>query len=79
MANGLLSGKYHKNSIFPKNYRRSHLPLFNGTLYHEALETIKELKVRASCDDMSISQYSINWALSQLNVLSAIVGIKTSQ
>jgi len=53
--------------------------LFNGTLYHEALETIKELKVRASCDDMSISQYSINWALSQLNVLSAIVGIKTSQ
>ena len=79
LANGLLSGKYHKDSIFPKNDRRSHLPLFRGALYHEALETIKELKVRASCNDMSISQYAINWTLSQPNILSAIVGIKNSQ
>lgn len=79
LANGLLSGKYHKNSIFPKNDRRSHLPLFKGATFHEALEKIKGLKVKASFEDMTISQYAINWTLSQLNVLSAIVGIKTSQ
>jgi len=79
LANGLLSGKYHKDSIFPKNDRRSHLSLFKGSPYHEALETIKELKVKASLDDISISQYAINWTLSQPNVLSAIVGIKNSQ
>ena len=79
LANGLLSGKYHKNSIFPKNDRRSRLPLFKGALFHETLEIIKELKVRASCDDKSISQYAINWTLSQPNVLSAIVGIKNPQ
>lgn len=79
LANGLLSGKYHKDSIFPKNDRRSRLPLFKGELFHQTLEIIKELKVRASCDDKSISQYAINWTLSQPNVLSAIVGIKNPQ
>jgi myo-inositol catabolism protein IolS len=79
LANGLLSGKYDKDSIFPKNDRRSHMPLFRGAQYNEALELIKELKVRASRDDMSILQYSINWTLSQPNIQSAIVGIKNSQ
>ena len=77
LANGLLSGKYHKDSIFPKNDRRSRLPLFKGKMYLEALESVKELKLSASAYNISISQYSINWALSQPNVLAAIVGIKT--
>jgi len=77
LANGLLSGKYHKDSTFPKNDRRSHLPLFRGKMYHEALESVESLKLRASSCNMSTSQYSINWALSQPSVLSAIVGIKT--
>lgn len=77
LANGLLSGKYTKSSVFPKNDRRSRLPLFRGEMYHKALEQIEELKVTASCQNKSVSQYAINWALSQPHVLSAIVGIKT--
>lgn len=77
LANGLLSGKYHKDSKFPKNDRRSRLPLFRGRMYEEALESVKELKLTASSCNNSISQYSINWALSQPKVVSAIVGIKT--
>ena len=77
LANGLLSGKYHKDSKFPKNDRRSRLPLFRGRMYEEALESVKELKLKASLCDKSISQYSINWVLSQPKVVSAIIGIKT--
>lgn len=76
LANGLLSGKYNKDSLFPANDRRSHLPLFRGAMYQKALERVEELKVTASCHKMSVSQYAIKWTLSQPNVVSAIVGIK---
>lgn len=79
LANGLLSGKYDKYSIFPSNDRRSNLPLFRGAMYQDALERVDELKVMASCQKMSVAKYSIQWTLSQPNVVSAIVGIKNPQ
>jgi aryl-alcohol dehydrogenase-like predicted oxidoreductase len=79
LANGLLSGKYNKDSIFPSNDRRSNLPLFRGSMYQNALERIDEFKVMASCQKMSVAKYAIKWTLSQPNVVSAIVGIKNPQ
>lgn len=79
LANGLLTGKYNKFSTFPSNDRRSNIPLFRGSMYRDALEYVEELKVVASSQKTSVARYSIQWALSQPNVVSAIVGIKNSQ
>ena len=77
LANGLLTGKYNKNSSFPENDRRSRLSLFRGERYYKNLDQIKKLKIIAKAENKNILQYSINWALKQNNVSSTILGIKS--
>ncbi len=76
LANGLLTGKYDKNSIFPINDRRSRLPLFKGSQYLHALDQIENLKIEAAKKNISLLQYAIKWPLMQKNVHSVILGIK---
>ena len=78
LANGLLTGKFDKNSKFPKHDRRSRLPLFRGEEYYKILDQIEKLKIIAKADNKSVLQHSINWVLKQNNISSAILGIKSS-
>jgi aryl-alcohol dehydrogenase-like predicted oxidoreductase len=79
LANGLLAGKYNKNSSFPENDRRSRLSLFKGIEFHEALDRVEELKVKATEKNSSVLQYVINWTLKQENISAVILGIKNSK
>lgn len=76
LSSGLLSGKFNADTQFKKNDRRSRLPLFQGEKYIETLAVIEKLKKTAFNQNMSLSQFSINWAITQPQVSSVITGIK---
>ena len=77
LLHGLLTGKFDINSNFPRNDRRSRLPLFQGDNFKNAIEKIEDLKIKALETNNSLSHYAINWVLKQKNVCSALVGIKS--
>lgn len=79
LLNGLLTGKYSKKSIFLKNDRRSRLSLFKGNNFINALKSIEKLKLKAAKNNISLANYAINWALTQKNISSVVVGIKNSE
>jgi len=79
LMSGLLTGKFNLNTNFPKNDRRSRLPLFMGEEFKTALKRVDELKLKADKSNQSLSIYSINWALKEDNVSSVVIGIKNSQ
>ena len=79
LMSGLLTGKFNLNSSFPKNDRRSRLPLFMGEEFKTALKKVDELKLKADNCNQSLSIYSINWALKEDNVSSVVIGIKNSK
>lgn len=79
LMSGLLTGKFNLNTNFPKNDRRSRLPLFMGEEFKTALKRVDELKLKADKSNQSLSIYSINWALKEDNVTSVVIGIKNSQ
>jgi len=77
LLHGLLTGKFDINSNFPRNDRRSRLPLFKGSNFKNAIEKIEDLKIKAFKSNNSLSHYAINWVLTQKNVSSALIGIKS--
>ena len=79
LENGLLTGKIDKNTNFPKNDRRSRLPLFKGVEFINVLNRIEELKFKAIENNGNLLKYSINWVLMQKNISSVIIGIKNSE
>ena len=79
LASGLLSGKYHRESIFPKNDRRSRLDSFQGTNLEKFSQEVGRLKLKADKENLTISQYSIKEALRNQNIESVIVGIKNKE
>ena len=79
LANGLLTGKFDKNSNFSANDRRSRLPLFKGDEYYKTIDRVENLKIEAGGGNQNLLQYSINWALRQENIASVILGIKSSK
>ena len=77
LASGLLSGKYHAGSVFPKNDRRHRLSQFEPHQRKAALKEIDIIKSRVSQYGLSMIDLSISWALAQLDVHQVIIGIKT--
>lgn len=76
LANGLLTGKFNCNSLFPHNDRRSRLDDFKGSLFKDNLNRVKQIRKIADREGQSLAQYSINWILRKELVSSAITGIK---
>lgn len=76
LANGLLTGKYGLHASFPENDRRARLPLFQGEAYRHALKRVAEITVTAEAEGFSCAQYAIKKVLEQVEVESAILGIK---
>ena len=76
LASGLLSGKYNANSTFSKNDRRSRLDDFKKNNLRTVEGELNKLKHKAHKEDLSLAQYSIKIILKDLNIESAIVGIK---
>ena len=76
LANGLLTGKYDKNSRFEFSDRRSRLPQFQGEMFLESLRQVEKISLKATINNMKCSQFSISQVLKFPNVVSVIVGIK---
>lgn len=79
LAQGLMTGKYHENSSFDKNDRRSRLPLFKGKNYKLALKKVMKAKLEAQSEEMSLAQFALKWVLNQDEVISVISGIKNKE
>ena len=79
LLNGLLTGKFNRNTNFQENDRRSRLPLFRGISFIDVLEKVENLKLKATENNSTITNYAINWVLKQKNICSVVIGIKNSE
>lgn len=79
LSNGLLTGKFNRNTKFQENDRRYRLQQFKGIDYINNLEKIENLKLKAAKLNISLLNYVINYVLTQKNVHSVVIGIKNSK
>ena len=79
LASGLLTGKYDEHSRFSARDRRFRLPLFSGSEFLKAIDQVQVIEKEAKKYALTVGQFSINWALNQPHVASAITGIKNTQ
>jgi myo-inositol catabolism protein IolS len=76
LAQGLLTGKFTKDTKFPENDIRSHALLFQGDIFLTALEAVEEMKPIAQKYGKTLGQVALNWLLCQPGITSAIVGAR---
>ena len=86
LASGLLTGKMHKNSSFPKNDHRNYNikgdafdigETFSGVNYERGLEVVEILKEMVP-DDFTLSDLALKWILMHEEVSVVIPGAKNS-
>ena len=86
LASGLLTGKMHKNSSFPKNDHRNYNikgdafdigETFSGVNYERGLEVVEILK-KIVPDDFTLSDLALKWILMHEEVSVVIPGAKNS-
>lgn len=76
LAQGLLTGKFHKDNRPADN--RSGNQLFQDPVFDLALQTVKGLKPLASKYGVSTGQLALAWLIAQPGVTSAIVGARNA-
>jgi aryl-alcohol dehydrogenase-like predicted oxidoreductase len=79
LGQGILSGKYSENTVFPEIDRRSRSVYvnFHGKTFKKNLEIVSEMKrLLLSYPDKTLSQMAIRWILDYLNFGVVLVGIK---
>jgi len=77
LAQGLLTGKYNKDSLFDGNDRRHRLFKFTPSQRPRYLRMVDRMKPLAERHQCSITQVAIQWVLRSFSVSVAIVGGKT--
>lgn len=76
LAQGLLTGKFTKDTTFPEGDGRANRPLFQGELFLKSLEKVEKLKAFAAEHGRTVGQLAVAWALSTPGVHAALVGAK---
>jgi aryl-alcohol dehydrogenase-like predicted oxidoreductase len=88
LAYGLLTGKFTKETEFPKTDWRSgelfpdpgdwqkHIDLFHGKQFRRNLHIVERVKKIADKHGKTVGQLAIAWVLSNPSITSAIVGAK---
>lgn len=78
LGQGILSGKYDKNSVFGKDDRRSRdiYVNFHGEKLEKNLETVEELKKISASRGKSVAACAIRWILDKMPESVTIVGVK---
>lgn len=77
LAKGLLTGRYTKDHVFPKDDERSWMAAFQGERFSSALAVADKLKAWAEKRGHTLAGLAIAWVLSNPAVTSCIVGAKT--
>lgn len=77
LAGGILTGKFRDIPDFEEGDRRNHFyRLFKEPVWSRVQELLDELRAIAAERSVPVAQVSINWAVAQKGVTSALVGAK---
>ena len=76
LVQGLLTGKFTKESKLPEGDVRNRCVLFKGEAFERSLEVVEALRKIAKAHGKTIGQAALNWLIAQPGVTSAIVGAK---
>ena len=79
LAQGILTGKFDKNTKFSKNDGRSNAPLFQQGVFEQCLNVVGVLRPYAVKYEKTIAQVAINWVINRDAVTSAIVGARNEK
>lgn len=77
LADGLLTGKFLKESTFSDNDHRRRNPQFQELQYLLNLKKVEKLKRLASARNVSAAQLALRWLLDTTGVGSVLVGAKS--
>jgi len=78
LAQGLLTGKFGPDHVFPQGDHRKNNKLFNGDNFARAQESLNSLTPIAAKYDVSLGQLALAWLIEQPKT-SAIVGARNSE
>ena len=76
LAQGILTGKFTKDTTFPKEDGRAHVPLFQSPYFEGALEVVEQIRPFAEKYGVTPAQFSIRWVIQQKGITAPIVGAK---
>ena len=76
LASGILTGKFHKNSVFEDWRKNKKAQQFRGQKFSENINKAEKLKRLAVKSQVTCSQIAINWILNQEGITAALVGVK---
>ncbi len=79
LQGGLLTGKYKQNQTIPEHSRMAEKPEWMNPLSDETADVLQQVRRQADKENLSMTQYSIRWVLSQAAVISAIIGVKNKK
>ena len=81
LGQGILSGKYHSQTTFDKNDRRSRPEYinFHGERYQKNLDMLDKIKNQFNLKDKSLSQIAIRWILDRFENSVVLVGVKREE
>jgi aryl-alcohol dehydrogenase-like predicted oxidoreductase len=77
LADGLLTGKFLKESTFSDSDHRNRNPHFHGSQLLLNLKKVEKLKRLASARNVSTAQLALRWLLDTTGVSSVLVGAKS--
>lgn len=77
LAAGLLTGKYRRNTEFPKGSRFDKSEYFASTATEEALARVEDLLTLASKLDRQLSELAVAWLDAKPQVASVLIGSST--
>lgn len=76
LAQGLLTGKYNRDSHFEENDHRSRDSHFQSNKFFANLTVVEQLKEIANKYGMTCAQLAISWILHNQDIATALVGVK---
>ena len=79
LAQGLLTGKYDENDVFPPSDRRSKYENFRPPKITANMRVVRRLRQVAAANGTTSAKLAIQWLLSQPGVGVALFGAKTSR
>lgn len=78
LQGGLLTGKYKRGQSIPENSRKAEKDGWVWQLTDELFDKLEEIQSESDKEELTMTQYAIQWSLRQSGVVSAIIGVKNT-
>ena len=77
LGDGLLTGKFNRNTTFGGDDHRSWSPAFQGERFLESLRKVEKVRSIANKREVSPAQVALRWVLDRFDCTSPLFGAKT--